>query len=96
MSDYVDAESKQAVMKVWGLDETTVACTRVLMLQECSRVILGLLLNTMHAQTKDRPQDGDDSTELRDAQVRSYVSQGSRAGFWCSGKEVSQQGKDIW
>ena len=66
------------------------------MIQECSRVIIGILLYNIHAQTKDRPRDGDDSTESRVAQVRAYVSQGSRAGFWCSGKEVSRQGKDRW
>ena len=41
------------------------------MIQQCSRMIIGLLLY-------NRPQDGDDSTESRGAQVRSYVSQGSR------------------
>ena len=60
------------------------------MAQQCSRVIIDLLLYNMHANSKDRPQDGDDSTESRGAQVRSYASEGSRAGFWCSVEEVSQ------
>ena len=51
------------------------------MAQQCSRVIIDLLLYNMHANSKDRPQDGDDSTESRGAQVRSYVSQGNRADF---------------
>ena len=51
------------------------------MMRQCSRVIEGLLLDNNHANTKDRPQDGDDSTESRGAQVRSYVSQGNRADF---------------
>ena len=59
------------------------------MIQQCSRVIIGLLLYNTHVNTEDRPQDAEDSTESRGAQVRSYVSQGSRAGFWCSGEEVS-------
>ena len=63
------------------------------MIQQCSRLIVDLRLFNMHANTKDRPQDGDDSIESRGAQVRSPVSQGSRAGFWCSGEEASQ---DIW
>ena len=51
------------------------------MIQECSRVIIRLLVYNTHAQTKDQPQDGDDSTESRGAQVRSYVSQGSQASL---------------
>ena len=66
------------------------------MVQKCSRVIIGLLLYNMHANTIDRPKYGDDSTESRGAQVRLYDSQGSRAGFWYSGEEVPQQGKDKW
>ena len=66
------------------------------MIQECSVVIIGLLLYNIYAQTEDRPQDGDDSTESRGAQARSYVSQGSRSGFWSSGQEVSHRGKDRW
>ena len=62
------------------------------MIEQCSKVMIGLLLYNMHANTKDQPQDGDDSTESRGAQVRSCVSQGSRAGFWCS-RQVSHQGK---
>ena len=51
------------------------------MIEQCSKVMIGLLLYNMHANTKDQPQDGDDSTESRGAQVRSYVSQGNRADF---------------
>ena len=51
------------------------------MMQQCSRVIRGLPLYNMHANTKDRPQVGDDSTESRGVQVRSYVSWGEPNGL---------------